>query len=832
MRAPILLAWRSLCDRPRRTLLNAAGIIVGVALVMSVTMSIRAMEQRVLRLTGSDVGDAALMVTPAESGRRLPPELQEQIESVNGVDQVLPQIQFWATVSLDGGLANLRAAAIDQAAEVDSHTYRLVEGVYGESGLLLEEGWARSKGVAVGDQLSVLLGRNQRVTWTVTGLVAKEGLTGLTQGLVALVDLNRYQADMQGQAGISRFYLTLAPRAEEEAVTTALKAALPATAAVGPILLTKGSGVPGGLLEGLEFFAGTAALVGAFLVFGSFALTLRERTAQTGMTLAVGATTGQVTQALMLEALGLGLVGSAIGSIVGMGLSFGMLKLVSLSAGVPMPASMSVAPADLLLSFGVGAGVSLLAGLLPAWRAARVTPLEAIRSRVVQGADRTDRSALVGLALAAVGLIGWRVIMASQMVLIGQAFTVLYYIGLAMAIPLLVRWGVARLLEPWAVRAGAVAVLAVRNLGRHISRASVTVTAMMVAVAMSISFGAVEASMWKATETYIDSAMAGDLVLGGDLSADVAAQIRQMPGVEALALVQGCRLVTEAGKSFDCRAINPDDVGRMMPFVLDQGNRHKALQAMRMGGAVVLPSHAAAQLGLKVGDVVRFHRFNEQDQVTGETVEMQVVGLMDATWNGGRIAHVSAADAARYFSPAAATAGYAKVSGGPRPEDVAAQIQKRFPLMQVESFAQFKADLKRMDAESLMALRAILYIALLASALGIVNTLLLSVVAQRRELALLRAVGATQQQTQAMVVGEALFLGLVGAGLGALAGVLFAGSFVQGAAEFIGVTIKTVYPVRDALTSTVLAVVLSVVAAFVPAWRAGKTPVVTGLRAE
>lgn len=832
MRATILLAWRSLCDRPRRTLLNAAGIIVGVALVMSVTMSIRAMEQRVLRLTGSDVGDAAMMVTPADSDRRLPPELREQISSVSGVDRVLPQAQFWAGVTLDGGLSHVRAAAIDQSAEAASRTYRLVEGAYGQSGLLVEQGWAQSKGIQVGDQLQVLLGRNQRVAWPVTGLVAKEGLTGLAQGLVALIDLDRYQADMQGQAGISRFLVTLKPRAQEETVTTALKAALPATVAVGPMVKTEGSGVPGGLLEGLEFFAGTAALVGAFLVFGSFALSLRERTAQTGMTLAVGATVGQVTQALMLEALGLGLVGSAIGALAGVGLSFGMLKLVSLSAGVPMPDSMPIAAADLLLSFGMGAGVSLLAGLMPAWRAARVTPLEAIRSRAAQSADRTGRSALVGLALALIGLIGWRVIVAAQMVLIGQAFTILYYIGLAMAIPLLVRWGVTYLLEPWARRAGAVTVLAVRNLSRHITRASVTVSAMMVAVAMSISFGAVQVSMWKAAEAYIDSAMAGDLVLGGDMSPEVAARIRQVPGVEALALVQSCRLVTEAGATFDCRAINPDDVGRVMPFHLVQGNRDKALQAMRQGGAVVLPSHRAAQLGIKIGDIVRFRQFNEQDQVTGETVEMLVVGLMDASWNGGRIAHVSVSDAAHHFSPTAPTTGYLKVSGGPRPEDVAAQIQKQFPLMHVESFADFKADLKRMDDESLMALRAILYIALLASAVGIVNTLLLSVVAQRRELALLRAMGATQQQTQAMVVVEALFLGLVGTSLGVLAGVLFAGSFVQGAAEFIGVTIKTVYPVRDALTSAVLAVVLSVVAAFIPAWRAGRTPVMTGLRAE
>lgn len=832
MRAPALLAWRSLCNRPLRTLLNAAGIIVGVALVMSVTMSIRAMEQRVLRLTGSDIGDAAIMVTPADTDRRLPPAMREQINSVNGVDRVLPQAQFWAGITLDGGLSHVQAAAIDQSAEAASNTYRLVDGAYGQSGLLLEQGWAQSKGIRVGDQLQVLLGRNQRVTWPVTGLVAKEGLTGLTQGLVALVDLDRYQADMQGQAGISRFLVTLAKRAPEETVTTALKAALPATAAVGPVVVAKGTGVPGGLLEGLEFFAGTAALVGAFLVFGSFALSLRERTAQTGMTLAVGATAGQVTQALMLEALGLGLVGSAIGALAGMGLSFGMLKLVSLSAGVPMPDSISIAAADLLLSFGIGAGVSLLAGLLPAWRAARVTPLEALRFRSVQSVDRTGRSALVGLALALIGLIGWRVVMAAQMVLIGQAFTILYYIGVAMAIPLLVRWGVAYLLEPWARRAGAVAVLAVRNLSRHISRASVTVSAMMVAIAMSISFGAVQVSMWKASEAYIDSAMAGDLVLGGDLSPEVAARIRQVPGVEALALIQGCRLTTESGTSFDCRAVNPDDVGRMMPFHLDQGNRDKALQAMRQGGAVVLPSHQAAQLGIKVGDTVRFRQFNEQDQLTGETVEMQVVGMMDATLNGGRIAHVSLPDAVRHFSATAATTGYVKVSGGPRPEDVAAQIQKQFPLMQVESFADFKADLKRMDAESLMALRAILYIALLASGLGIVNTLLLSVVAQRRELALLRATGATQQQTQAMVVVEALFLGLVGASLGALAGGLFAGSFVQGAAEFIGVTIKTVYPVRDALTAFVMAVALSVVAAFIPAWRAGRTPVVTGLRAE
>ncbi|MBU0705018.1 MAG: ABC transporter permease, partial [Chloroflexi bacterium] len=67
-------------------------------------------------------------------------------------------------------------------------------------------------------------------------------------------------------------------------------------------------------------------------------------------------------------------------------------------------------------------------------------------------------------------------------------------------------------------------------------------------------------------------------------------------------------------------------------------------------------------------------------------------------------------------------------------------------------------------------LNALLLLAIVAAALGVVNTTVMSVAERRRELGLLRAVGATRRQVRAVVTGEAVLMGLIGGGLGLVAG--------------------------------------------------------------
>ena len=97
---------------------------------------------------------------------------------------------------------------------------------------------------------------------------------------------------------------------------------------------------------------------------------------------------------------------------------------------------------------------------------------------------------------------------------------------------------------------------------------------------------------------------------------------------------------------------------------------------------------------------------------------------------------------------------------------------------------------------------------------------------------LLRAVGATDVQVRSSVMMEAVFLGMVGAAMGVLAGSILSGVAVQATAGDDSRTLSVVYPVVQAAAYAAAAVLLAALAAVVPARSAGRVPVVQALRSE
>ncbi len=840
MRAAALLAWRNLSSRPLRTLLAAGGVVLGVALLLAVLISVRSMDKELRAAVAGDAGEAEIVVVPARGQSWLPREMENAIAGTAGVDRVIPQVVRGSlALGLRGALTGVPFFAVDPTVEGDLHTYKLTQGRFPdqEPGVVLEQSWAEERGLTVGDNVSVLFSPSQRLEWKITGLMAFQGIGRVNGGGVALMNLAHYQ-QATGHAGqVSRFLVTLKPKTQVGDVVTRLEQALGDGAQAVDNQGSTGAG--SNMRMGLGFFAGVAALVGAFQIFGSFSLSLRQRVVETGLARAVGATGGQVALSLLLEAAGIGVAGGLVGLPVGLALSVGMIKLVAATGGGREVAAFAVAPADVVISLAAGVGVALLAAILPVLRTSRLSPTEALRTVDLTGARRRGWSALVGLVLAIIGLISWQWTIRDGEILLGQAFTMLYYLGAAMAIPLLVRWGVLYLLHPVARRLGAVPLLAASNLARNIERASLTAGAMMVAIAMVISFSAVSTSFWEGAQEHVTAAMSGDLILQGDLSDEVAKAVRGLPGVAGLspegeAFFQGesCNEKGCSTWSLYTPAIDPAEARKVLPFRLTEGDREQAFSALEKGGAIILSATHARKYGIKLGDKITARAYLEGNAVAKERSEFTVVGLLNVSFNNGRYGYISRADAVRHLGGAYMLKGYVKLAPGASGEAVAASIRAAAPGLQVQDFTAYREKLRQQMGSEMSAFRAILYIALFASALGIVNTLALSVVEQRRELALLRAVGATAGQTGLMVVVESLFLGLVGVVLGLVAGSLFANSFVQGAALYLNFAAPFTYPVSDALLVCSLALGLAAIAAVVPSWRAGRVQVMTALRAE
>ncbi|MEM3489966.1 MAG: FtsX-like permease family protein, partial [Nitrososphaerota archaeon] len=132
-----------------------------------------------------------------------------------------------------------------------------------------------------------------------------------------------------------------------------------------------------------------ALLAGSFGVVNTMIMSISERTREIGTLKAIGARDSKILKIFLTEALLIGLIGGAIGVIVGTSLSyvfpmltrgiFGAAPFIGGRRGVGLTIAPAITPFNIALCFSLGVLVGILAGLYPAWRAARMKPVEALR---------------------------------------------------------------------------------------------------------------------------------------------------------------------------------------------------------------------------------------------------------------------------------------------------------------------------------------------------------------------------------------------------------------------------------------------------------------------
>jgi putative ABC transport system permease protein len=124
-------------------------------------------------------------------------------------------------------------------------------------------------------------------------------------------------------------------------------------------------------------------------------------------------------------------------------------------------------------------------------------------------------------------------------------------------------------------------------------------------------------------------------------------------------------------------------------------------------------------------------------------------------------------------------------------------------------------------------------IAVVIAMLGIINTLITSVLERRREFSTLRAIGSSEEQIRQLVLWEAAYLGVVGIALGLVGGGLLSLLLIKVInKQSFGWTIQMIVPIGALVQAVVLAVIATLVAGYFPARWAARQPVIDGLREE
>ncbi|GAA2385272.1 FtsX-like permease family protein [Streptomyces glaucosporus] len=586
-------------------------------------------------------------------------------------------------------------------------------------------------------------------------------------------------------------------------------------------------------------FAGIALLVGVFLIVNTFSMLVAQRTREIGLLRAIGSSRRQVNRSVLVEALLLGVLGSVLGVGAGVGLAVGLMELMGLVGMNLSTDDLTVRWTTPVVGVVLGVVVTVLAAYLPARRAGKVSPMAALRDDglpVAGGRVGRVRSG-VGLVLTLAGAGALVVAAGSEEASEGSAFlglgVVLTLVGFVLVGPLLASF-VVRVLAVALLRAfGPVGRMAERNALRNPRRTGATGAALMIGLSLVASLSVVGASLVASASDELDRSVGADFIVQSDSYQPIVPE-----AAERLGSVEGVEHVTEY-RVLEARLSVPGGGTVSETVTAASPTYAQDLRVDTVAGelsaaygrdAMSVPEDFAEKHGVGVGDRI------EVDFERGGTATLTVraITVADTSVDQGAV-YLSTATAGRYVPEDRMPLNmimFAKAEDGQEDAAYAALKAelKRFPQYTVRNQADYKELLEGQVGQMLNMVYGLLALAIVVAVLGVVNTLALSVVERTREIGLMRAIGLSRRQLRRMIRLESVVIALFGALLGLGLGLCW-GVAAQRLLALEGLKVLEV-PWPTIAAVFVGAAVVGLVAALVPAFRAGRMNVLSAIASE
>ncbi|GIJ46636.1 membrane protein [Virgisporangium aliadipatigenens] len=578
-------------------------------------------------------------------------------------------------------------------------------------------------------------------------------------------------------------------------------------------------------------FGVIALMVGIFLILNTFSIVVAQRTRELALMRAMGAGRGQMVGSVLTEAFIVGLIGSTLGLLAGVGLgALGAWGLAQTVDGLEV-AGLAVPPAAIILAFAIGIPVTLIAALMPALKAAFIPPIAAMRDAAT--ADRP--LTWITISGAVVTLIGGTFLFlglngtgsGTTTLLLVLAGVLVLLVGSALLTPFLCRPVVSVIgrLFSWSVPGK----LGRRNSSRNPRRTAITAAAVMIGIALVTGISTIVSSVEASATKAIDKQLAADLVISGEQTSEIPptidpadlSRIRNIDGVDRTVAVT-YEFFAKAGDK-DAFVLAYDD------WAAARAVLHLEQESGNIGeiapGQVVLDKNTAKDANLKVGDTVNLQlpKGAKQMQVVGITKESDVA-------NGWTI---SMPDAQALFRSAAPISAYLTIDSGASAAAVKKAVDadlRNSPEVTVQTRDEFVDSQLFFFTFLIGAVQVLLMVAIAISVLGVINTLVLSVLERTRELGMLRAIGLRRSQTMRMITVESVVISLFGTLLGLGVGAGLGISVVKALKDQGFSTLAMPWGLMGAYL--LAALVIGVGAAVIPAVRAARLNVLNAIAYE
>jgi putative ABC transport system permease protein len=835
------IAWASVRGHPLRTLATALSVVFGVAFVTGTFVFTDTVRSAFDQLFGSTVQGTDVVVRMAEdgagAGQGVQPDVAGRLADLPGVAAAEAKYRGYAKLADDDGEALGGFGALLQGVDTPDTPSALAlrEGRMpeGDEEIAIDAASADTLDKDVGDEALLLLNGPEQ-PFTISGIVAPPSGVEELAGSTTIVFSDPMAERLYGGSGATYISVLAADDVEVAELRNAISAELgqdfqaltvdelvdDSVAQVGDFL--------GFLTRGLLVFAGAALLVGAIIIFNTFGITVTQRTREFALVQAVGADSMQVVRAVLLEASITGVVGSALGVLVGVVGAMGLRMLLDI-VDLPLPStSMQLAPRTIVVGMSIGIVVTLIAAVGPALRAAKRAPIDALRNtagggqkgvstlRLITGClvGGVATTTLAGTALDRIGMVGLAV---------GATALTLSVVLLS---PLLAAPMTAIIGAPIGIMRRLPGRLARANAVRNPARTASTATALLVGLGL-VTFVLILVSSFR---TSLDRVIVEQFKADFQLQAadqmgyprSVTAAARKVEGIEIVSAAK----VTRGNVNNETRtifAIDPATMPEVFEFDVFGGG---SIDDLGDRGVVI-----SEELGVPVGATVQLAIGSEQP------AERQVVALMEdlhlpGTTRVGQVL-VTRASVEETLSGQPDLVGFVKLAKGADPAAVRTALDEvvaEQPDVSIADNGDLRAQVRDQTNQLLGLVIGLVLLSVIVAFVGVVNILGLSIIERGDELGLLQALGMSRQQARQMVRWESVIITMLGTVVGLALGTLFGWLGVrvlrdEGLGTFS-------MPLEQIAIAVVVMLVSGVLASVLPARRASRADVLRAVTIE
>ena len=761
------------------------------------------------------------------------------VQGVEGVREAIPIAASLKVVPLkpDGSTIETLAPIFAfnwQDTELDA--LELVDGRYpGPGEFALDETTADNEGFVIGEIYDVV-GINGREPFELVGtnrFGEENALAGAVLTSFTLDELQRLDGS-EGQI----LFVDISADVETEVLIDRLTEVLPpdVEAVTGDVVVSEDkedfSAVVDIFGNVLLAFALIAVFVSTFIISNTFNILLGQRVRELALLRALGASGRQVRFSSLLESLIVGVMASILGLGGGVLLALGLRSVMG-ALGLTLPSiEIIIAPRTIIAALIVGIGVTMLASLTPARRAATVPPVAAMRSGFRFGSGEGTRRTIIAIVLSAIGLsaIGFGLFGGAGTALLMTSLglgAVLVFVAVSMFAPLFSTPSASFLGAPLEhlPRNKVTGHIARQNASRNNKRTASTAAGLMIGLALIAMASVVAESLKASFSDELGSTMIADYVITADgdfgFSPELAAQVEAMPELDPVSAVRYGNMRID-GSTKQVVGAELAELTDLMAVDVREGDPAESTDP----GSIIMTREAADDNGVALGDsiTVEFAATGEQTLTVGAIYDNEFI-------IGHYMIDMSAWDT--YFDSTDDSVISAAVAPGvdPAAADAAlAPLANEFPQLNFETRGEFQDRVEGQLDNLLVIINVFLGLAIVIALLGITNTMALSVLERTQEIGLMRAVGMTRRQTKGMIRLEAAVVSLFGALLGVVVGLAF--GWLAVLAIPASIINQLSIPAVTLVIYVIIATIAGLLAASFPARRAARLNVLEAIAHE